>query len=43
MKNQKYSKPVVEAVQIKLSTNVLVIVSNTGLKIGEEISGGEGG
>ena len=42
MKNQKYSKPVVEAVQIKLNTSVLVN-SNLGLGIGTEIDGGEGG
>ena len=42
MQNKIYSKPVVEAVQVKLSANVLA-GSNPGLGIGDPISGGEGG
>lgn len=42
MQNKIYSKPVVEAVQVKLSANVLV-GSGPGIGIGDPISGGEGG
>ncbi len=42
MKNKKYNKPVVEILPVAASAAVLV-GSNKGLGIGEDISGGEGG
>lgn len=42
MNKKMYNKPIVEATQLKATANLL-IGSNTGLGIGEPISGGEGG
>ena len=42
MKNKIYSKPIVEATRLQATANLLV-GSDTGLGIGDPISGGEGG
>lgn len=42
MNNKMYSKPIVEATQLKSTANLLV-GSDTGIGIGDPISGGEGG
>jgi len=42
MKNKMYTKPIVEAMQLKATVNLLA-GSEAGLGIGDPISGGEGG
>ena len=42
MKNKMYTKPIVEAMQLKATANLLA-GSDTGLGIGDPISGGVGG
>ena len=43
MKNKVYSKPVVEAVQVKMSAFVMAGSPAPGITIGDPISGGVGG
>lgn len=43
MKNKVYSKPVVEAAQVKMSSLVMAGSGDPGIGIGDPISGGEGG
>jgi hypothetical protein len=42
MDNKVYSKPVVEAIQVQMSS-IIMVGSEKGLGIGDPISGGEGG